>query len=304
MLQQDWARFEPPLRAKVRGAWLLHQHTKARRLDFFVLYSSIASIFGAAGQANHAAANAFLDALACYRRERGLPATSIAWGAWSQVGAAAARGADARASASGVGVISPTRGLEILESLLGGGPAHVVVSPMDWRAYLERWVGKPPAFYADVAPTGAGRATSPRNKGDARRDSDMLRRLQDLAPGGRRDLLATFVADTAQRVLGAAGDIDRKRPLNELGLDSLLAVELRNRLGTALALSPGLPATVVFDCPTVDLLAEHLMARLWPSAPSDAPAAVAARGSESVVEGVDSMSDEEIDAMFDRMADT
>lgn len=297
LLHQNWARFEPPLRAKVRGTWLLHQYTQARRLDFFALFSSIAATFGAPGQANHAVANTFMDGLAHYRRERGLPAVSIAWGPWSDLGAAAAKGADVRAAAIGAGVIGPVRGLGILEELLASAPAHVVVAPMDWRSYLSRWPEGPPAFYADVIPTSAARAPKQRNSDDAKKNGDILRRLQEAVPGARIEQLTRFVADTAQRVLGGTGDIDHARPLSELGLDSLLAVELRNRLGTALALSPGLPATVVFDCPTIDLLAAHLMTRLWPAAEPLTPVAAGT----SAVQGIDSLSDAEIDAMFDRM---
>jgi hypothetical protein len=241
-----------------------------------------------------------MDALAHYRRERGLPAASLAWGAWSKLGAAAARGADARAAASGGGVITPARGLDILETLLANAPAHVVVTPVDWSAFLARWAGKPPTFYADVAPARALRAPARRGAGTAKKDDDMLRRLQQAVPSVRRELLTSVVAAAAQHVLGGTGEVDHARPLSELGLDSLLAVELRNRLGTTLAISPGLPATVVFDCPTIDLLAAHLMARLWPAEPS-APEATAARSSVRVAEEVDNLSDAEIDAMFDRM---
>jgi acyl transferase domain-containing protein/NADPH:quinone reductase-like Zn-dependent oxidoreductase/NADP-dependent 3-hydroxy acid dehydrogenase YdfG len=303
LLQQDWARFEPPLHAKVRGAWLLHQHTKARRLDFFGLFSSVAATFGAPGQANHAVSNAFMDGLAHYRREQGLPATSIAWGAWSKLGAAAARGADARAEATGVGVITPARGLDALEALLANAPAHVVVMPVDWSAFLAHRSEKPPAFYADVTPARGLRAPARWNAGsNAVKDVAMLQRLQEAVPSMRHELLTSVVAAAARHVLGVTGEVDHARPLSELGLDSLLAVELRNRLGTSLSLSPGLPATVVFDCPTVDLLAAHLMTRLWPAEQlSPQPEATAALVSVRVAEEVDNLSEAEIDAMFDRM---
>jgi acyl transferase domain-containing protein/NADPH:quinone reductase-like Zn-dependent oxidoreductase/NAD(P)-dependent dehydrogenase (short-subunit alcohol dehydrogenase family)/SAM-dependent methyltransferase len=297
LLQQDWARFETPLKAKVRGAWLLHEKVRDRRLDLFVLYSSIAAAFGSAGQANHALANSYMDGLARYRRERGLPAVSIAWGAWSEFGAAAVRGVDAKVAASGVGAISPKRGLGMLETLLAGAPPHVVATPMDWSAYLSRWAGAPPPFFSEVAQAGAARATAPRESGKSGKDADFLKRLDEAAPSAHHDMLATFVASIVQRVLGRSEEIDRDKPLNEMGLDSLLAVELRNRLGVSLGLSPGLPATIVFDCPTVEHLAAHLGQRFAPAA-SDEPAPQAA----SPEENIDEMSDEEIDAMFDRMA--
>ena len=150
LLQQDWPQFEIPLRAKIAGAWTLHELTRERRLDFFILYSSIAGTFGSAGQANHAAANAFMDALAQRRRAQGLPALSIAWGAWSEIGAAASRGADEKAASRGVLAYAPAKGLDALETLAAGAPAQVVASPMDWRTYLSQWEGNRPEFYDEI----------------------------------------------------------------------------------------------------------------------------------------------------------
>jgi NAD(P)-dependent dehydrogenase (short-subunit alcohol dehydrogenase family) len=301
LVQQDWDRFEPPLRAKVRGAWLLHARTLGRRLDFLVLYSSIAATFGSPGQANHAAANAFMDGLAQYRRERGLPAVSIGWGAWSEFGAAAAAGADAKAAAHGIGVIAPQRGLDMLESLLAGAPPHVVATPMNWPTYLSRWTTGAPNFFEDVAQTAAAPERRARETVKAGTDHALLGRLEAAAPSARREILAGFVAAAVQRVLGLTSDIDRRRPLNEMGLDSLLAVELRNRLGLGLGLTPGLPATLVFDCPTVEHLAAHLDLRLSQKPSEGEQRAPAASVSENAIASIDDLSEEEISQMFDRI---
>ena len=303
LLQQDWPQFEIPLRAKIAGAWTLHELTCKRRLDFFILYSSVAGTLGSAGQANHAAANAFMDALAQRRRAQGLPALSIAWGAWSEIGAAASRGADERAASRGVLAYAPTKGLDALEVLAAGAPAQVVASPMDWRTYLSQWKGNAPKFYEEIL--SDDKAPAPvrvASTGREGRDDAFLERLEAAPPGARRDMLSDFIALTVARVLGRQGEtIDPHQPLNEMGLDSLLAVELRNRLGTALGITRGLPATLVFDCPTVDALARHIDGRLA-VATEEPPVPEATGKSHEAIAGIDEMSDEEVEAMFDRMA--
>ena len=121
LLEQTWERFTTVMAPKVEGAWNLHRLTRGAPLDFFVMYSSAASVFGSAGQANHAAANAFLDVLAQQRRAEGLPALSVNWGAWSEVGAAADGGMEARMSLQGMGVIAPRQGMELLRKALESG---------------------------------------------------------------------------------------------------------------------------------------------------------------------------------------
>src|SRR5207244_896738 len=120
---------------KVEGAWNLHLLTKDSPLDFFVLFSSVASVFGSPAQANHAAANAFLDALARQRRVTDLPALSINWGAWSEIGSAVKRQVAARLSLRGVQVIPPRQGMEVFGKVLGWQRPEVVVIPVDWRKF-------------------------------------------------------------------------------------------------------------------------------------------------------------------------
>ena len=138
ILQQDWSRFTQVLGPKVDGSWALHVLTRGLRLDFFVMYSSVASVFGSAGQANHAAANAFMDALAVHRRSLGLPALSIGWGGWSDIGSAADRGLHDRLGVKGIGSITPERGLEMFDALMRSAPAHVAACPIDWPLLLEQ----------------------------------------------------------------------------------------------------------------------------------------------------------------------
>jgi acyl carrier protein len=299
LLQQDWPRFVRPLGPKLDGSWALHVLTRGEPLDFFVLYSSMASVLGSRGQANHAAANAFMDALAAHRRALGLPGLSISWGAWSEVGAAADRQVDQRVVARGIDVITPAHGLELLEKLMRAEAAHVGVFPVRWERFLAggdahgrfvahfaehaKGVAKPGAKHADAKPAGAAGAA-------------LIDELKQATPQRRRERLLGFVAEHVARVVDApsAQAIDPRQPLNELGLDSLMAVELRNRLGTGLGLARSLPATLVFDHPTLEALAAYLEELVVPAA----PVAVAVAKPVDAVGALDEMSDEEVEAMF------
>jgi NADPH:quinone reductase-like Zn-dependent oxidoreductase len=302
LLHQEWNHFSTPFRAKVAGAWALHQLTRDRTLDFFILYSSVAATFGSAGQANHAAANAFLDALASYRRAIGLPALSIGWGAWSGIGAAAERGVDEAVAARGIGSISPGKGMDLLDTLAARAPAHIVVSPMNWPKYLATFTNGDPTFLKDFE-ADAKSVNSVIESG--RRElsaAPILSELEAAAPAARRGLLLEFVRQKVAFVLGRQGDdvLDPRRPLNEMGLDSLLAVELRNRLGADLGLPRGLPATLVFDHPTIEELTAHLEHRLAPTAPEEPVSAPS--DLLSSLASIDSMTEDEIEAHFARIS--
>ena len=136
---QNWGRFNRVLRPKVEGAWNLHRLTGHLPLDFFVMFSSMASLFGSPGQSNHSAANAFLDALAHYRRSRGLAALSINWGPWSELGAAAQLGVHNRLRGSGVGGITTAAGLQALERCLASRAVQLGIVDIDWQLFREQF---------------------------------------------------------------------------------------------------------------------------------------------------------------------
>lgn len=138
LTQQTWERFQQVMGPKVDGAWLLHRLTTGRPVEHFVLFSSVAAVLGSPGQANHSAANAYLDALAWQRRAAGLPALSINWGAWSRIGAAADEAIAERTRKQGLDAITPERGLQALEALLRAGPAQAAVASVRWPAFLGR----------------------------------------------------------------------------------------------------------------------------------------------------------------------
>jgi acyl carrier protein len=308
LLQQDARRFDGVFAPKVRGGWLLDELTRSESLDWFVLFSSIAAVLGSAGQANHSAANAFLDALAHERRNNGLPALSINWGAWTEVGAAADRGLTERLRSQGLGAVTPDQGLLALQRLLESGITQAAVVPIDWRRYLERYAqSHVPEIFAHMTEVARTSATS-REQAAAPADVSFPQQLAEAPESRRRPMLAAFVRERALRALGIdpSKPLDPRTPLGDLGLDSLLAVELRNTLGSALGRS--LPATLLFDYPSIETLTEYLLTevlalgptsheeapRAAPSAPTVAPAVSAGK----LVGAIEALSDDEVDRMI------
>jgi acyl transferase domain-containing protein len=246
-------------RGKVEGAWILHELTRNIALDFFVLYSAAAAVLGAPGQGMYAAANAELDALAHFRHSIGLPATSVAWGPWGGAGMAAelvARGQNVFA-ARGLGMIEPEIGFSGLERLLVDGSAYGAVIPIDWTRFLSRLPdGADRAYYSLLTSDSRPRASVVAKK------SSSLARLKAIPAGQRRDALSAELAENACHVIGLddGTPIASTTPLREMGLDSLMAVELRNVLVRKGGQS--LPATLLFDYPHLDALSSHLY-RAW-----------------------------------------
>jgi acyl transferase domain-containing protein/NADPH:quinone reductase-like Zn-dependent oxidoreductase/SAM-dependent methyltransferase/nucleoside-diphosphate-sugar epimerase/acyl carrier protein len=308
--QQTWLRLATVLAPKVSGARHLDELTTDASLDFFVMYSSIASMLGSAGQANHAAANAYLDALAHRRAAKAQAGLSINWGPWSEVGAAAERGVDKRAGDQGVGVISPADGLALLDRLIGQARPQVGVLPVNWSRLLERYgAGGPPPYFSElVAAPRRGDAAAP-----GRERADVQRLLDDAAPHRRAGIVLEFVRERAAHVLALSPSlIGDRTPLSDLGLDSLMAVELRNLIGSALDLVHPLPATLVFDYPNVVAIADYLASEvlsLGASGPdadlvrdgagSIAPAATDGALVASLLDDMEELSDEDIDRLLE-----
>ncbi|GJD22780.1 hypothetical protein RIVM261_077360 [Rivularia sp. IAM M-261] len=231
LANQTWSSFEKVMAAKVQGAWHLHQLTQNQPLEFFVLFSSAASLLGSSGQANHSAANAFLDGLAHYRQVMGLPGLSINWGAISQVGEAAERGADKRAEKRAMGAISPHEFSEALELLMTNSSGSVGVIPIYWSEFIKQ-SSIPPFFthfreiYSKSSLTQSTLKAKPHQ---------LFERLEVVSPMEREKLLTNYLQGEVIQVLGiSASQIDVQQPLNTMGVDSLMAVELRNRLKTDL----------------------------------------------------------------------
>ncbi|WP_158581742.1 type I polyketide synthase, partial [Actinomadura spongiicola] len=249
------------LRPKVDAAWNLHQLTQDHDLAAFILFSSAAGTLGNPGQANYAAANTYLDALAHHRHTNNLPATSIAWGLWLQSGGGMTEGlADtdlARIRRTGLSPISVEDALTLFDAALAAGHANPIPVRLDMAALRARAEsGTLPSLLSGLVRTRRSAAATVEDASSA----TWAQSMAGMSAAERHQATAELVSMQVAEVLGHAtpGTIDPDRALNELGFDSLTAVELRNRLNSATGLR--LPATLVFDHPTVTALADFLLA--------------------------------------------
>ncbi len=230
-------RFDAVWRPKAHAARRLHELTLGHDLSAFVLFSSLAGVVGGGGQGSYAAANAYLDGLAEHRRSLGLPALSVAWGAWAGEGMAAGG-----VHAEGVRPLAPQDALTALEQALGRDEPSVVVADVDWPVFAEQFTaGRPSPLLAELHAPATRRAD-----------------LDGLTGTARRRALLDLVVRHAAAALGhsAPARLDPDRPFSDAGFTSLTSVELRNRLAAELGVA--LPAALVFEFPTARALAEHL----------------------------------------------
>lgn len=246
---QSWSRFEKVLAPKVAGARLLDLATRDLPLDFFILYSSAAAVLGSPGQSNYATANAFLDGLAWERRAAGLPAVSINWGPWS-LGMADDPRIAKRLKLQGIEPLTVDEAHEAMQTLLAGDAVQATVLDVDWRRMARGMGGDTPALFEHVAPA--------RQRAEAS-DSELVAQLRQLGPAAQKELLTQRLQETLGGILGAADAPETDRPLIEMGLDSLMAVEfgagLQQLLGDQFSVGPAM----LFDHPTIDAIADHVL---------------------------------------------
>ncbi|MEU7474232.1 type I polyketide synthase [Streptomyces sp. NPDC044984] len=259
-------RFETVFHAKVTGALLLDELTRGHDLDVFALFSSASAAVGNPGQGNYAAANAVLDALAERRRADGLPATSVAYGAWGGDGMAGDGRAAALARRTGIRPLDPDLAVLALRQTVTGSDPVAVVADVDPERFVRAFTTvRPSALLTEMPAHAALAAAATAAGGDAGRAAPELRDRLARLPGNRRlGTVLTLVRERAADVLGHTGTdlVGPDRAFRDLGFDSLGAVELRNQLGAATGLT--LSATLVFDHPTPAALAEHVLGRLLP----------------------------------------
>ena len=258
LTNQTWESFEQVLWPKIVGAWHLHCATMDLDLDLFILFSSRVGVMGNPGQANHAAANAFLDQLAGHRRAMGLPGQAIAWGAWSEIGEAAEQREriERRRAALGGRWFTPEQGIKALERLVGQDVTNSVVMSMDWSVFEEA-VHDRPLFLEDLL-SSADDDTSD----DSTSSEDVLSRLRSAPAAGPEEVLVSFLQQEVQAVLRLSSAPSPTVGFFDLGMDSLMAVELRNRLNRAFAGEYMASNTVVFDYPDITSMASHIAEEL------------------------------------------
>jgi acyl transferase domain-containing protein/aryl carrier-like protein len=256
LMQQDWSCFERVMQSKVRGAIVLHELSREVSFDWMIMFSSIASLWGSPGQGNYAAANAFLDALAHARRQAGLPAMSIDWGPWADVGMAARMDAGTRHwwQIMGIGEIPPAQGMAIMDMVVQDNPPQVAVLPVEWPKVAARLqLARPPALIADLV-------LDQRPAVEASREwLAFVDNLREAPPAERVEMLVRHVQAEAARVLGldAPETLDPHTPLQDLGFDSLMAVELANQMVATTGMS--LSVTLLVDHPTLHAVAGYIV---------------------------------------------
>jgi thioesterase domain-containing protein/acyl carrier protein len=272
LAQLDAERLHRVMAPKVHGAWNLHKESRDLALDFFVLFSSVSSIVGAPAQGNYVAANGFLDGLAHHRQSLGLPALAVNWGQLSEVGYVARHEkVERHLTRQGVLGISPAQALRLLGSLLRSRAAQVGVVRVDWQ----RWASFLPAVASApryAALVGAPAAADGSEAGRGVRDT-----LLETPADERLGVVSAYVREQVGRVLRTpAAKLDAGRPLSELGVDSLMAFELVNRIETQFGLT--LPTSKLTTGATVERLAVVLLEVLMvaPAAAPDTPASVTA----------------------------
>jgi NADPH:quinone reductase-like Zn-dependent oxidoreductase/NADP-dependent 3-hydroxy acid dehydrogenase YdfG/acyl carrier protein len=252
--QQEPARFRSVMAPKIQGAWNLHMLTRDEPLDMFVLYSSMSALLGLPGQGNYAAANAAMDALAHYRRQQGLPALSVNWGPFSEVGLAAAHSnRGERLAYQGMASFSPKQADALLERLLEEGAVQVGAVSLDVRQWLE--------FFPSSASMRVWDELAAERSEGQRGRSDFLLELRRTASGERLGKLEAYLRERLAQVLRIdPSRVGRHEPFRGLGLDSLMSLELRNRIEAALDLK--LSVTLLWAHSTLTALSTYLLGQL------------------------------------------
>lgn len=272
--QQSLERFRTTLTPKAFGASHLDRLTRDDDLDFFIVSSSVSSLFGSPGQSNYAAANAWLDGLVAQRRAQGLPATGVNFGPWAQGGMASSEAATANISAQGLIPLDPSAALAALAEVVANGTGQATVLKANWQRAAKVLGSSRPPILDLVLPSAAGEVVG---------DSEVLKQLLEIPVPQRAGFVTEFLQKEVQNFLRLAQPPAATSRFLDLGTDSLMAIELRNRLHSQFGGKFTLNATAVFDYPTIGGLAEYLVGQLpdaetpetaEPSAPStEAPAA-------------------------------
>jgi acyl transferase domain-containing protein/acyl-CoA synthetase (AMP-forming)/AMP-acid ligase II/acyl carrier protein len=297
-LQQNRDRVWKVLAPKLLGGWHLHALTAGRKLDFFALFSSAASLLGSPGQSNYAAANAALDGLAVFRRARGMPAVSINWGPWAGSGMAARDGKADRLANAGMGLIDPAGGLDLFGRMLASPEPHVGVIPADWAVFRRMNGGRLPPYLAALAgdEESALEVAGPRVPSALDRSA-----LDGVPPDDWHSIVEGQLREQAARVLRLASTaLDVEQPLNNVGIDSLMAIELKNRIETDLGVT--VPMVKFLEGPSVRDLAGFVVTQMLANHPPStavAPAAgLDANAASQLLGHIDDLSDEQVDALL------
>jgi NAD(P)-dependent dehydrogenase (short-subunit alcohol dehydrogenase family)/acyl carrier protein len=251
--QQSLEHFRTTLAPKAFGAYHLDRLTKGEDLDFFIVSSSVSSLLGSPGQANYSTANALLDGLVAERQARGLPATGVNFGPWAQGGMASSEAARANIVAQGLVPLEPSAALGALAEVVANGIAHATVIKANWQRAAKVLGSSRPPILDLVLPSAVGETTG---------DSELLRQLQEIPVAQRARFITEFLQREVQGFLRLAQPPAATSRFLDLGTDSLMAVELRNRLHSQFGGAFTINATAVFDYPTIGGLGDYLAGQI------------------------------------------
>lgn len=265
--QLEWDRFDPVLAPKIKGAWNLHLLTRDLDLDHFVLFSSVASLLGSPGQGNYAAANHFMDTLAHMRQAHGLPASAINWGTWAGSGMAAQLGESDRKrwEKGGITPLSFDRGFDLMERILRSGAVQPGAFQVNWDDYIRYYSNNAPApLLSGLVTKSAGTGPLPGPE-----TGSALDRIAHADPEERVALVKEIITSHVTEVMWLDGSavIDPDISLMEAGLDSLMAIELRNRMRKAFGADVSL--TEFLKSPTISKLSAVILERSGEASPDD-----------------------------------
>jgi myxalamid-type polyketide synthase MxaB len=251
LFDMDLSQWDKAFAPKFSGAWNLHLATLDQPLDFFVMFSSVAAVLGSPGQGNYAAGNAFLDGLASYRRGQGLAATAINWGPWGDSGMAADTTTPVEMRSRGMNLLSPSACLNVMAEALRKKVANVAVMDVQWADTFRLLSSRQPALLRNLSQEAA---TEVKDTGGSAVDHEFRDELRELDVQQRQAKLSAYFADELASIMGTDPDeLDLDQPLTSLGLDSLMAMELKNKIETRLMLN--LPMARFLEGPSVNELA-------------------------------------------------
>ncbi|MCB0207975.1 MAG: SDR family NAD(P)-dependent oxidoreductase, partial [Anaerolineae bacterium] len=289
--RQTPERFAKVMAPKVRGTWHLHNLSQAYPLDFFICFSSMAAWLGSAGQGNYVAANAFMDTLMSHRHRLGLPGLSINWGPWAEAGMAAESSQGRRDwwHERGLNPITPEQGRSVLRECLNQEAAQVGILSVDWSIFLKNPQTES-SFYEKIDLPAVQRRARP---------AEIYEQLKAISANERYAVLNAYLHGRLVEVIGLRSDqmIGSQQPLFDLGIDSMLALELKKRLETDLGYS--LPSTVIFDYPTLDALTEFLMSKMFGEVSEDMSPKTGDELDPARLAEINQLSDDELTAVID-----